>query len=629
VAEQAPPPLVAEIVKKFDEAKGSHDAFVRSYERNERAYKGILDAASSAARWRHKLHPPYAFNLLETVVANHVEMGLSFQVRPAPHVNESLDEAMRLLAQAEACEDLLRHEHRVDEMDFKQRPLYLTAGIGGRGVGKCYWNLTEGAVRRQGVKIVDVTDDDGNPILKVPTVQTIVEDGVLRDHSTTEIVDPRDFIIHESARSLQPWEPGGAQHVFHRCWYSFEQLKMMEASGYLQNVDQLKEKQDQSSEYRYREGTVYEPNKRKDLIEVLEYWCMKNGAVYRSLVGGRSVLLRDEEESPFWHGGYPFFICSSMPQPFSTIGTSQIELIAELQSMLWELANHRLDNVELINNFITLIRSDVDDPDAFEWYPGARWPVDSTDQVEILQPPYQLAEVTLQAEQFVKGDLQNVTSATPFAGGTDTQSVDQKTATGASIVMNAAQQQLQAKKYYAQQGLKQEAQMRLKNCQQFIDDNKLVHIIGPDGRMAFRELSPLDIQGDYICELEAMGESDMRQERRAEAMQLTQVLLQSAPLAAAAGVPLNIEEVLKWALKRWGLEDGDRFFSAQPASLGAIGQGSPPQQSGGTTGVPAVGPNIGITSAAAVDAASPSAAGGISGSPITALARALAMGGAR
>ena len=32
-------------------------------------------------------------------------------------------------------------------------------------------------------------------------------------------------------------------------------------------------------------------------------------------------------------------------------------------------------------NLITLIRSDVDDPDAFEFYPGAQWIVEDPGQV--------------------------------------------------------------------------------------------------------------------------------------------------------------------------------------------------------------------------------------------------------
>lgn len=620
-----PPPIVQEIVKRWDEAKGHHDLFVRAYERRERAYRGILNSRSEAAKWRHKHTPMYAFNLIETIVSNTIEMGLRFDVRPAPHFNVGLDEATRMLGQAEVVGDLLRHEHRVDEMDYKQRPLFLSAAIGGVGIGKSYWNYTEGAVRRQGVKMESVEDDEGNVVLEVPVISEIVEEGVLRDHSTFEVVDPRDFVLHESAKDLQPWEPGGAQHLFHRCWYSFEQLKMMERAGFVQNVDLLKESLDFSDEYQDREKQLWEVNRTKDLIEVLEYWCMKDGVVKRALVGNRVILLRDLEASPFWHGGYPFTLSSSMPQLFTWRGMSDVELIEHLQDILWEIGNQTLDNLELINNAITLIRSDVEDPDAFEYYPGARWPVESTDQVEWLVPPYQLAEMTLRHMALVKGDLQNVTSAAPFASGAETATVDQKTATGASIVMSAAQQRLIAKKYQQQQGLKREAWMRLKNCQQFVTDKKLVHIVGPDGALSFREVEPLQIQGEYVVELEPMGESQMRQERRAEAMQLGQVLIQMAPMAAAAGVPMNVREVIGWMLKKWNIEDWERFFSIQPASLGVAGATT---GGGGAPSAPTTTePNMGITAETAVDATKPSATGGLSMSPGLMLQRALSMSG--
>lgn len=633
-----PEPLVEEAVGRFEKAKKSHDPFVRAYERRERSYRGVLTrGAETADNWKHHYHPKYCFNLIETVVSSTVEMGLRFTARPAPRPNMALDEAMHMLVQAETVECVLRHEHRIDEMDFKQRPLFLTGAIGGTGVGKEYWNYTEGSVRRQGVKDVPVHGPDGEVLMHVPTVTEIVETDVLRDHSTFEVVDPRDFILHESARNLQPWEPGGAQHLFHRCWYSMEQLKGWERAGFIKNVDDLVESRDFNDEHEDREKAVFNINRTKDLIEVLEYWKFEDGQVWRALIGQRNVVLRALEPSPFWHGGYPFILSSSMPYPFSPRGTSDVELIEELQAALWEIQNQTLDNIELINNFITLIRSDVKDPDAFEAYPGARWPVEDITQVSMLQPPYQLANVTAERESLIKGDLQNVTSASPFASGSDTQTVENKTATGASIVMNAAQQRMIAKKYQAQQGLRQEANMRLKNCQQFITDDRLLHEVGEDGRMTFRDTSPLDIQGEFLFELEPMGESEMRQERRAESTQVTQVLLQAAPVAAAAGVPLNIREVLTWMLKKgWRIDDADRFFSQIPASTGAAAApGAPPgAQAPGTQLVPpGAGPpqnplgNLGVTADSAVDASSPSARGGMSMSPALMLQRSLAMRG--
>lgn len=641
MAPYTPPPIVAEVQKRWEESKKHHDAFVRRYERNERSYRGLLDSPNTSQKWRHRLHPPYAFNLIETIVSNTTEMGLGFNVHPAPRAGLTMQDAQKLLAQTDVVDDLIRHEQRYDQMDFKQRPLFLSAAIGGIGIGKCGWNYVEGVANKQGIKNVPVHDENGNVLLHVPTITQITEQGTLHDNSTMEVVDPRDFVLHESARALQPWEPGGAQYVFHRCWYSFEQLKSWERAGYVKNVDMLKDGGlTFEGDYKDRETELWNVNRTKDLIEVLEYWCYEDGKVWRTLVGNRQILLRDKEASPYWHGGYPFVICSSMPQLFSTKGMSDIELVCELQEMLWEVSNQSLDNLELINNFITLVGDDVDDPDAFEWYPGARWP-GRPGQVEVMTPPYQLADVTMQREALIKGDMQNVTAAAPFAGGTETATVDQKTATGASIVMNAAQQRLTQKKWQAQKGLADEAWMRLKNCQQFITDTRLLHSVGPSGKMSFREVTPLDIQGEFLFVLDAVNESQNRQERRAEASTILQMMQQVYPMSYASGTPIDLHEVLLWVLRQWDLVDeGEAFFEPKqqpdPEMTNLLFGNAPkvnirantsPQAADTALGATGDAPNMGTTAGTAVDASSPSATGGMSMSPAMMMQRALAMRG--
>ena len=620
------------ILQRFDRVKGPHQKFVSLYEKREQAYRGELRRASNAARWKHQIHPPYAFNLIETVISSSVEQGLFLSARPSPQGNPTLEEAQLQLSRCQDVEALIAHEQRVDDMDAKQRPFFLTAAIGGRGVLKTGWDYSAGAVKRQGVQETEVHDEDGNLLGSVPTITEITEEGILRDHSTCTVVDPRDFLIHEGARAIQPWEDGGAQYLFHRMYYSYEQLKMMEAAGFLKDVDYLQDYERGSGveEYADRTSELYNLDRRKDQIEVLEYWCFEDGEVHRCWIGNKEVMLRDTENTPFWHGGYPFIVGSSMPLPFSTIGMSEIELIMQLQEMLWEIQNQRLDNLELVNNAIYVIAQDLEDPNAFQAYPGALWEVERPDQVQALTPPYQAAEIALQSEALLKGDLQNVTSAAPFASGAETATVDQKTATGASIVMNAAQQRMQYRKYEFQRGIKAEAEMRLKNCQQFIDGTQLAHIIGPDGVQEFREISALDIQGEFVFDLEPMAESQMRSERRSESTQFFQVAMAAAPAFAVSPWPLNLKELFLDMAKQWGKNDAEKFFSQDPqaaAAAMAAGQGGQ-----GGPGMPPAGggpptPNLGVTADSAVDASSPSAAGGIGGSPVQAMQRALAMGG--
>jgi len=624
-----PPAIVAEVVKRWDAEKKHHDPFVRKYEEAERAYRGVMNVASDAARWRHHYAPKYAYNLIETIISSTSEMGLTFDVHPIPHPGAQLPEAMAQLAQADAVGDLLRHEQRIDDMDDKQRPLLLSTALCGRGIGKSYWNYRTGPVTKQTVTLKDIHDPFGNVVMQVPVIEKSKIIDVVQDHSTTEIIDPRDFVVHQSATELQPWKPGGAQYLFHRCYYSFEQLKMLERSGFVSNVDELRG-EDRGLDfegYDAREREMWNTNRTKDMVEVLEYWKFADGVVKRCLVGNRLILLRDLEDSPYDHGGYPFFMCSPMRHPFSMQGMSDMELIASLQEMLWEITNQRLDNVELINNWITLIRSDVDDPEAFEFYPGARWPVESADDVSTLQPPYQLLEGTIAVEGQIRTDLQNVTGATPFAGGTELASAGATgTATGASLVMNAAQQRMAYKKRRSQLGLVEDANMRLKNCQQFITEPRLVHILGMDGARTFREIEPAQLIGEFVAQLDPSSDSELRQEKRAEATQFAQVIMSFVPAAAASGTPMNVKEITTWLAKKWDIEDADRFFSQNPAALGAAGQPGPGGQQGAPTGGPE-GPNLGITAGSAMDASSPSASGGLSMSPVIALQRALAIGG--
>jgi len=203
-------------------------------------------------------------------------------------------------------------------------------------------------------------------------------------------------------------------------------------------------------------------------------------------------------------------------------------------------------------------------------------------------------------------------------------------------VQNNAQQMLALKKWNSQQCLLDESRQRLKNCQQFYDGDLLVHVLGPEGARSFKKIPVIAIQGEYMLEITAMGESQMRQERRAEASNFAQLMIGFAPLAAAAGQPLSIPSIIKWFCERWDIEAPDQFFAVNPAAAGAAaglqgggggGPGTPPALPSGPPALPGQA-NMGTTSATAVDASSPSATGGMgmSGQQFMQRAQKLAMG---
>lgn len=601
---------VSKCVKEFDECRKHHDNFTSKVEKRYNAYEGILEARSTAAQWTSKLHPPYLLHIVETHVANMIDDRVRFRVRPNPRMANPM-EIETLQAGGRALEILLRYQLELDNFNEKQRPYALQNSIAGLTVGKTYWRNEEGTKKRLRNETVPVMGPLG-PIGSYDHKYISEEAHVKHDEPTFEVVNVLDFFWHEAAVSLER-----SPYVFHRVWMTFDELKNLEEAGVYKNVDDLKESRPQTGD-RSEYGKDLFPNedRTKDMIEVLECW-YADGSV--CTVANRKVLLR-ENKNPFWHGQYPFVVCSTTPRLFRIPGVSIVERLADLQEMLWTIQNQRIDNVQLLNNVITLFRSDVDDPDAYEYAPGEKWLVEDPSQVSQLKIDSTPAQISMPAEAMLKGDMQNVTGGLPFASGTDSGSIDQETATGVSIITSLAQKLLAAQKQQITYSYQHLGQLWVELNQQYVREPRLAQIIGEDGAATFEQIDPELIQGGYVFGIEATTESLMRQERRAEAQAKLQMFAEIAPMAVQMGIPLNGKAFVDDWLRAYDIDDTERYYSAQPqpgmqAAPGQPGQGAPPGQEG---------PG-GVTGPSAYDASSPS--NQMSNSPEVFMQRAQAAGG--
>lgn len=265
------------------------------------------------------------------------------------------------------------------------------------------------------------------------------------------------------------------------------------------------------------------------------------------------------------------------------------------------LIHQRLTNLELVNNAIVLIADDVLDPDAFEFAPGERWlvPRPVQDTVTTWSPDVKVADLSLQAEALLKGDLQNVTGGMPFLSGTSSSEIDQETATGVSIVTSLAQKRLAAKR---QNFIWAKSRIGEQWCalnQQHIREDRDIPVIGKDGEEAFETIQPDLIQGLYQFEVEMAEESLMRQEKRAEAQAKFQVAITAAPVMAASQTPLNLKAFMDDILEAYDITDKDRYYTAQsplPAGVGGQpAQEDPMAELMGGTGITNVDAAAGIT----------------------------------
>ena len=609
--------LVDRVLKDFDACKGWHNEFVSKAKKRYNAYRGFLDLRSNEKLidWRSNLHPPYVGQQIESMVSAMIEDQLYFAVRPQPYAIPNAQEAEAIYEGARVLESYLRMVDTLDEFPQKQRPWMLQNSITGYTVTKTFWNYEEGMVRRLEQGYVDEYDDYERFTGFRPTlIERELNGEVLADDPSVEIVDVLDFFFPIDAKSIKQ-----SPYVIHRVWMYPHEVAKLAKLGVYKNTEGLADTGHGVEDRETFQDTLFVQMREKGLIEVLEWW--SDDQVIS--VGNRSVCIR-EQRNPFWHQRKPFTATSSLPDLFRIPGISDVELIVDVQKALWDLMNQRHDNLKLLANAIVLIASDVDDPDDFVFAPMERWLVEHPDQVKTLEMTSMPAEITLSAEARLMGDIQNLPGGLPFAAGAESTTMDQKTATGVSIITSIAQKRVQTRKQNFLWAMGQINDQRISLAQQFIRDERLIPMFGPDNTASFHKLLPLGIQHRYRCVVEAMGESMMRQERRAEAQALLSLANQSAPVFAQSGIPLNLKAFMDKFLREFGEHEPERFY-LQP--------GGAPQGMGGAQGPPPpgqeqeFGPNMGTTAETAVDASSPSATGGISMSPVAAQSRFAAAGG--
>lgn len=589
--------LFQRVQKDFDRDMRTHKPWVDKIDRRYRAYRGVLEERSMAASFTNKQHPAYVLQSIETMVANLIDPSPKWRLRARPIIGTD-DDIKRLRAGAKANELLLDHQLTIDHYAEKQRVFDLQGLITGTTAKKQMWFEKVTNRRFQKVDQMPVHDPQGNVIGEVPKYTVGAAEYSVRDDPTSEVVDVRGLVFPENATAMDRLD-----RIHHVMWYSFDELKELEAAAHYgtdaggEPVDLLKDSKDFSSDLYNREKDLFDVKRTKDLIMVVEHWVDRGQRVVTT--ANQKVMLANKP-NPFWFDHldhpFPFVICSSMPDLFRIQGISEVELMAELQEMLWTLTNQRLDSTQLLANAIFLIADDVEDPDAFEFAPGERWlvPRPVTETVKPWSPDPSVPQMTLAAEANVKGDLQNITGGMPFVAGIDQAALQGGTATSVSIVTTLAQKRLAAKK---QQFVWANGRVGEQWCalnQQFIRAPRLVPVVGREGAEDFFEIRPEMLQGVYLFETEMADESLIRQERLAE----TQARLQTASnvvgiFAQLSGVTggqvpaLNMRAFMDDYLEAGGVSDKDRYYLAEPVPAQGLQQpaqpATPGQDTSGTT----------------------------------------------
>jgi len=564
-----------------DSERRYHDAFVERVERRYMAYRGLADESPNPAPddddWHSNVTTPYVLNTCEGMLATMLEPNPRFNVQPRPKPDEPLAQVVERLKSVEAISDTLRYALERDKFAQKQRDFMQQDLIAGISVLKDYWAHERRDVTELAPDTITIENAYGETVDTITSHEEVVRTNALvRDDACCEVRDVRDFFWPAQAPNVE-----AAEWLVDRTWQTFAKLKRAEQDGYYKNVDELKKAGSAArlQDITRREQRLRNIDRTQDLVEVLEYWTPERVIT----VGNRTVLLRDDP-NPFWNGRLPFIVCSAMPDAFQIPGISVVEALAQLQDMLWTLQNQRLDVVRLLANVITMIRSDVDDFEIYRFAPGEQWPVEDPSQVQVLPIDPTVAQITLQSESFIKGDLQNILGGLPGASGADQQTFDQQTATGVSIITTIAQRIIQSRKQHYLWSYAELGKHFLLLYQQFLRDDRPVRILGMEGARAYRTVTPLEIQGDFDVTIDVTSDSLMKQERIATAQALFQISVQAQPVMAQSGAPLNLKASFEKLLDAHGVPDKEAYF--MPPQIGAATAGGPPQPPGQPPPVP-------------------------------------------
>lgn len=595
------------VIKDLEDASHWHERFCKDVDRWYRSWRGVVEKNDKALPWTSKLHPPYGMQIAETIVANLIDDKLRFTAKARPRMHSDLGYLETLRRAARAHELLLVEQIDRERFDEKLDDFYTQNTIAGLTAMKQFWRRDEHMVKRRYFREEPVFSPVNGIQIGVERVSEVVREPFVRyEGPVSEVVDVRDLW----------WCPGGAvtldraTSVTHRVWKTYEELESLHKQGVYGDPSALKESRDYSDVTVDRERDLFQQSRAKGMIELIERW----SADRVTTVANRKVVLADVKEDPFWHGELPFVVCSTRPDLFRIPGISEIEIIEDLQKALWMMMNQRLDNTALMNMAIVMFRSDFDDPDEFEFAPLARNVVDDPSQVQMWSPNPISAQISIPAEANVRGDMQNLSGAAPFMSGAETQTIDQKTATGISIITNLAQRLLSRKKQRGLMALSRVCWQRAWLNRQFVEAPQLVRTVGPDGAEAWEQVLPEDLQHDCYFEFEPAAESFSKQERIAQSQALLQMALSAmGPVAMMAqakmaqGMPartVNIEAYIDDHLRAYEKDDVERYWSVAQAPQMMQAPGGPGGQQG-PSGAPGE-ETVGVTSPLAYGPGSPS-----------------------
>ncbi len=605
--EEAPDPkkTAVELQQRFQYA----DSYRKQFDDKATAwYKLYVGYRDTVANGRSNLHIPRAYEQLDTLRARLVKSFVStrpyieFIPRIKPRMSmEDVEDNERKADIAAALVDLQMDKNKMPSRfyDYVTSMLVFPAGI--LGVG---WRYDEKRVRRkepimmpvmnpQGFPEIDwekaqpLMDPSGQPVVDPQTGQPMPDPATLQPLmqvvgmqvvETDEVAWDDNEIVNIDFYDFWP-DPRGndvddCRFVFHREWMTSDQidekLALLEnaGSGHVYPIDweTMKETGGGLEEGKWerlsavgispetQEGNYEADTGNANLFEVLNYW---EDERYAILINRKEVAY--DGANPYWrHSKKPFVVTSFEQLPGEFYGMSAMQIIEHLQEEMNTHRNQRIDNISMIINRMWKVRrgADIDESELVS-RPHGIIHVDNPDDVS----EFIMHDITGSAyneEQIAKMDMENSLAVPSVVRGVD--SARSETATEIVTKSTNAGMRFDIKiMLFETLGFKRLAMLMDLNNQQFIDDERLIRLVGEEGADQWQAVNPWEIIGefDYRPAGANVDPAANKEVRREQLVQLLNIAMSSqSPY-------VNVYELWKSLISSFDLRNTDKLLKTQ------------------------------------------------------------------
>ena len=483
------------------------------WERSYNNYIGKLD--KSIYPWRSKLFIPWSFTVVETIIPKVFARDPKWRAisrNPAPSGQGEAQPVQGTLMQSTADQasvvnNLLSYQWSHIGMRLKMYDYIKDSLMYSKGIAKVTWNFK---TKTKTIMEPVVGEDDEI------TFEKVVKSEISHDDPKVDIIDPFDFYIDPDATCLDD-----ASYVIQKKMSTIEELK--ENPNY-KNVDMIQTKGSQAGQYDDKlvrvDNAAPDQDKHKDEVEILEYWEQDRLVV----LANRSTVLRDTP-NPYHHKQIPYVELDDYRDPHKLYGQSELSVIDPLQREVNSIRNQRRDYDNLaLNPVIRMVQGTLRNPNSAVMAPGNVWMVSDLNSMDIFQLP-QLQGTARDIESQTAQDIKMAVAIDEIGIGLLPENPQRRSATEVVTAQSMAGKRFAIKIALLEEAVKKIGQLIFALNQQFLDQERMIQIVGERGATQWIQLSPDDIRGEYFIDIET-GSMLPKDEiaARQEAIQLLQYI---------------------------------------------------------------------------------------------------------